>query len=231
MIVILLSLFNFFSLKIKPKILSTKIINLTIDKNRFDYFEHDFIQTKSIDFEYHDNYNLNIFSSQNAVESILKSKHLEKIKSKPCLCVGQKTKQLLLKHQFEVLDVADYAEQLTEIINQNYQSKTFTFFCGNLSLPTIPDFFTKKDIIFAKVLVYETIKTSKGYPNDIDALLFFSPSGVESFLEQNQMTNQKCFCIGQTTAKALTFLNHSQIIVSEKQTIEAVLETLNNYYK
>lgn len=218
-------------MKLKPKILSTKIINLTIDKNRYDYFEHDFIQTKSLDFEYHDSYNLNIFSSQNAVESVLKSEYLEKIKSKPCLCVGKKTEQLLQKHQFEVLDKANYAEDLIEIINQKYKAKTFTFFCGNLSLPTIPDFFTKKDIIFAKVLVYETIKTPTIFNQPFEALLFFSPSAVESFLEQNQITNQKCFCIGHTTANTLIKQHIKNIIIAETQTIESVLDSLNNYYK
>jgi uroporphyrinogen-III synthase len=217
-------------LLIKPKILSTKTINPKIDKNRFDYFEHDFIQTKSLDFEFDYDYDFNIFSSQNAVESILKSKHLEKIKSKPCLCVGQKTKQLLQKHQFEVLEATNYAEHLTEIINQKYKTNSFAFFCGNLSLPTIPDYFTKKDIIFAKVLVYETIKTPKNFNQAFEALLFFSPSAVESFLEQNEITNELCFCIGHTTANALKNIDNKQIILAKMQSIDGVLEALNDYY-
>lgn len=218
-------------MKSKPKILSTKIINPKIDKNRFDYFEHDFIQTKSLDFVIDGNHDLNIFSSQNAVESILKSENIEKIKSKPCLCVGEKTEQLLIKHQFKVLEATNYAEHLTEIINQNYKTNSFAFFCGNLSLPTIPDFFTKKDIIFAKVLVYETLKTPQAFPSDFDALLFFSPSAVESFLELNQIKNQKCFCIGHTTAKALLKQNIDNIILAETQTIDGVLNCLNKHYK
>lgn len=217
-------------MKSKVKILSTKTLNLNLDQNRFEYIQHDFIQTKNINFEFNKALDLNIFTSQNAVSSVLKNKDIQSIKSKPCLCVGQKTKQLLQKHQFKVLDEANYAEDLIEIINQKYKAKTFTFFCGNLSLPTIPNFFKKNDIIFAKVLVYETIKTPTIFNQPFEALLFFSPSAVESFLEQNQITNQKCFCIGLTTAKALKHINNKQIIISKNQTIEGVLDALNDYY-
>jgi len=215
----------------KPKILSTKIINPKLDENRFELYQHNFIKTKSLNFECDNNYDINIFSSQNAIESILKSKHLEKIKSKPCLCVGQKTHQLLQKHSFNVFEVANCAENLITIISQKYMNQSFSFFCGNLSLPTIPNHFIKKHIIFAKVLVYETQKTPLAYPITFDALLFFSPSGVESFLEQNQINHQKCFCIGHTTAKALTKHHKNNIIIAENSTIESVLNSLNNYYK
>lgn len=214
----------------KTKILSTKTINPNFDTNRFEFIQHDFIQTKDINFEINEWHDLNIFTSQNAVNSVLKNNNIQSIKSKHCLCVGQKTKDLLLSNDFEVLATTAYAEDLTDIIEENYLSKSFNFFCGNLSLPTLPTFFKKKDIIFAKVLVYETIKTPKKINQSFEAIMFFSPSAVESFLDQNQITNEICFCIGQTTAKALQHINDKQIIVSKNQTIEGVLETLNKFY-
>ena len=60
---------------------------------------------------------------------------------------------------------------------------------------------------------------------NVDAILFFSPSGVESYLKDNKIKNEICFCIGETTASALENKTKN-IIIAEQPTIEDVIEVI-----
>ena len=62
-----------------------------------------------------------------------------------------------------------------------------------------------------------------------DALLFFSPSGIHSYLQQNTIENQTCFCIGTTTAATLNGITNN-IVIANKQTVENVIIQCVNYY-
>ena len=64
----------------------------------------------------------------------------------------------------------------------------------------------------------------------IDGILFFSPSGIKSFLLDNEIKNEVCFCIGNTTAATLNEIT-SNIIIAKKHKIEAVLKACIKYYK
>jgi uroporphyrinogen-III synthase len=55
-----------------------------------------------------------------------------------------------------------------------------------------------------------------------DAVLFYSPSGVESYTDMNAIGNSSCFCIGKTTAKALT-LQPKDLIVLENPSIKTLV--------
>ncbi|MEL0255592.1 MAG: uroporphyrinogen-III synthase, partial [Burkholderiaceae bacterium] len=50
---------------------------------------------------------------------------------------------------------------------------------------------------------------------NFDGLLFFSPSGVTSFLQKNKLHDATCFAIGKTTAHALAPHTNSISIASE----------------
>ena len=62
-----------------------------------------------------------------------------------------------------------------------------------------------------------------------DAILFFSPSGIESYLKDNTITDEKCFCIGTTTAEALQEITEN-IIIAKQQTVENVIVQAINFY-
>src|SRR6187551_1684220 len=100
----------------KIRILSTKKL-LTHQKNYllnadFLVFENDFIEIQNKDFEIDKINDCLIFTSKNAVESILLNKKINEIKAKKCFCVGEKTKEFLELHGFEVLESSDYASEL-----------------------------------------------------------------------------------------------------------------------
>lgn len=216
------------------KILSTKKLTSSEKKNlsdsKFCLTEEDFIRIKLVEFKINSSNDLLLFTSKNAVLSLLKNKKLNDLKQVECICVGEKTKELLEENNFKVLDYSHYAEDLTAIISEKYHNKSFTFFCGNLRRNTLPDFFTKNSIQFDEIQTYKNTFTSKKINEKFDTILFYSPSGVISFLEQNTISDEICFCIGTTTSQTLESYTKN-IILSEKPTTSSLLEKIIQYYQ
>ncbi|AWG20913.1 uroporphyrinogen III synthase [Flavobacterium faecale] len=218
-------------------ILSTKTLSdqqrqVFIDAD-FDLLEQDFIEVKNNQFQL-DKFNTNlIFSSQNAVLSLMEQTGWEVLKTKTVFCVGIKTKDLLEQNGFTVSVYMDYAAELAEIITLIYHSETYTFLSGNLRKETLPQALKDAGITFNEIEVYETklapFKISD--QENFDGIMFFSPSAVESYLSNNKIKKEICFCVGNTTAAALEEKKVKQIIIAEIPTIEdtiiAVLEHYN----
>lgn len=196
----------------------------------FKVIEKNFIRTKKIDFQIDTFNEFVIFTSKNAVKSILKSDYLSPIKLKKIFCVGQKTKQFIEKKNFNVQECVNYAEDLGFEIAKKYQNSSFTFFSGNIRKNTLPDLLNENNIKWNEVVVYETSLKSKKIKTEIDGILFFSPTAVESYLTKNKLGNQTCFCIGNTTAKALENKTKN-IKIASQPTVENVIEEVIKYYK
>jgi uroporphyrinogen-III synthase len=64
----------------------------------------------------------------------------------------------------------------------------------------------------------------------MDSILFFSPSGVSSYVKKNSITDEICFCIGNTTAKAVEKYSKN-IVIANQPTVENVIIQCINYYK
>ncbi|MCW1146843.1 uroporphyrinogen-III synthase [Flavobacterium lacisediminis] len=215
------------------QILSTKKLSKALKKKFSDagmkLVEKNFIQTKAVSFETPQLNDYLVFTSKQAVKSVLKS-GVQNILLKPCLCVGSKTKNFLEKKGFTVIESADYAEDLIQIIDSKYKDNSFTFFCGNIRKNTIPNYFQEKKIAYNEFVVYETKLKLHQIKKPFDGILFFSPSGVNSFLEMNSLENKKCFCIGNTTAKALENKTEN-IVIASQPTVENVIYEVIHYYK
>ena len=215
------------------QILSTKKLSKALKKKFSDagmeLVEKNFIQTKSISFETPQLNDYLVFTSKQAVKSVLKS-DVKNVHTISCLCVGSKTKEFLEKKGFTVIESADYAEDLIQIINSKYKSNSFTFFCGNIRKNTIPNYFQQNKIAYNETIVYETKLKPHQIKEPFDGVLFFSPSGVNSFLEKNSLKNRICFCIGTTTAKALENRTKN-IVIASQPTVEHVINEVIKYYK
>jgi uroporphyrinogen-III synthase len=195
-----------------------------------EIIDTDFIQTQNKPFELKDlNENL-IFTSQNAVHSILSNSKAEELKSKNVFCVGLKTKILLSENGFNVVAYTGYASDLAEIITLIYRNESFTFFSGNLRRDTLPQALKEAEVKFNEIQVYDTSLTPQKVKTSIDAILFFSPSGVESYLKDNTIKKETCFCIGETTADALHKITKN-IIIADQPTVEDVIEDVITEYK
>ena len=104
-----------------------------------------------------------------------------------------------------------------------YRNESYTFFSGNLRRETLPQALKEADVKFNEIKVYETSLTPQKIKTAVDAILFFSPSGVESYLKENTIKKETCFCIGETTAEALHKITKN-IIIADQPTVEDVIE-------
>ncbi len=214
-------------------ILSTKKLTRSIKDSFFEAGIHcrdlAFIKTKSISFELKTTHEIIVFTSKKAVKSVAKSKYYASLKGEKCLCVGTKTAKKAQKLGFNVLEITDYAEDLTTILAKKYEQESFTFFCGSIRKDTIPNYFKKNNVVYNEVIVYETFLNPIKIEHSVKGLLFFSPSAVESYAMENQITTETCFCIGKTTAKALTNKT-TNIIIAKKPLLELVIDEAIKYF-
>ncbi|MDD5150991.1 MAG: uroporphyrinogen-III synthase [Flavobacterium sp.] len=215
-------------------ILSTKTLlshqkQALLDAN-FNVIDTNFIKTENSSFDLNGiNENL-IFTSQNAAQSVLLHPKSSALKTKNVFCVGLKTKSLLEENGFNVDVYVDYASDLAEIITLIYSNESFTFFSGNLRKETLPKALKEAKVNFNEIQVYETSLTPQKIKTAVDGILFFSPSAVESYLKDNKIKNEICFCIGNTTAEALDKIT-KKIIVADQPSVENVIEDVIEEYK
>ena len=196
----------------------------------FSVIEIDFIKIKSIPFQIKNEPNLLLFTSQNGVKSVLENENINELKQIPAICVGSKTKKLLQTNGFSVLESEEYASDLAPIIQKKYTKNHIAFFAGNLRRNILPIAMQEANIIYDEYLVYENTPSHEKINTALNAILFYSPSGVYSYLNQNKINNEICFCIGTTTAEALTEIT-TNIVIATQQTVENVIEQCIKYYK
>lgn len=221
------------------RILSTKVLlshqKQVLTDVGFEVLESNFIEVETKDFQLKGIKDNLIFTSQNAVRSFLTHPQFEESKSdlqsKKVFCVGVKSKTILTDAGFEVIAYADYASDLTEIICLIYANESYTFFSGNLRKETLPLALKNTGIEFNEIEVYETQLKPHKIKEAVDAILFFSPSGVESYLKDNPIKKELCFCIGETTAEALENNHIKNIIIAEHPSVENVITEVKEYYK
>lgn len=196
----------------------------------FSVIEADFIQINLLNFHLETIPTLLLFTSQNAVLSVLKNEKLNELNKIPAICVGIKTQQLLIENGFDVLAMKEYAQELAPVVQSTFSKEHIAFFAGNLRRDVLPNAMFQANIVFDEYLVYENKESSVKIDANFDGILFYSPSGVKSYLKNNIITNKMCFCIGTTTANALEGLTEN-IVIANQQTIENVIIQCINYYK
>ncbi|NAS10860.1 uroporphyrinogen-III synthase [Poritiphilus flavus] len=206
-------------------VLSTKILTKdqrrAIPSDQYQLVEYDAIHVELIDINTNQTADYHIFTSKNAVRGFLKAN----LQSRPCFCVGSKTKQFLEENGQKVVKSAKNAQELARFIEKNHKNTSFLFFRGNRSRKELPTILTTAGIALAEIEVYKTELIHKKFEQQFDSLLFFSPSGVESFCSMNSMGIATAYCIGTTTAeKALVYTKN--VCVAKHPTIEDVIKLL-----
>ncbi|MER3319363.1 MAG: uroporphyrinogen-III synthase [Allomuricauda sp.] len=215
-------------------VLSTKMLSLS-QKELFlnsglGLVEYDALKIEFLDVEIPFDYQNYIFTSKNAVKAFLnQTKGLDYSKLN-IFCVGEKTKALLEENELKVVEIAENASELAENIIKRHQNETFVFLCGNKRRDELPDMLTKNNVQYKELEMYHTNLNPKAFQRDFDGILFFSPSGIRSFLLENTLGNCTLFCIGETTATEAR--KHSKnSIVANKPTVENVLVQAINHFK
>lgn len=216
------------------RILSTK--KLKINQKQFllnagfSVVEADFIRTTTLPFELNNVADNLIITSQKAVKALADHPEVQDVRRKPVFCVGFKTADLLDENGFTVQEIADNAQELAAVIVSDYVKEAFTFFSGNIRRNELPMALFESDVELNEIEVYETEPTPQKV-GTFDGILFFSPSGVQSYLSVNQITNETCFCIGNTTATALKNTTNNIVIANQPSVENTIIQTINHYKK
>ncbi len=206
------------------KILVTRILPEPIwedySLDNFQVTEHDFVNiTKAKPSGNPDCSNV-LVSSQNAVGTF-------DLKQKRVFCVGTRTQRALEKRGFLVdqrfASASDMANEVAKL------GEPATFICGSKRLPIVEEVFREKQLKLQVLVVYSTTTTPREFFDKWDAILFFSPSGVKSFHEQNEQV-PLAICIGETTAECAQTYGHP-IVLSENQTKKSVVQAAVDYFK
>lgn len=162
-----------------------------------------------------------IVTSQKTV-AILKAMQID---LKNVFCVGQKTALQLKNEGYNVVEVASYGKDLAELISVKYADLKFDFFCGKIRNDELPDLLKKNKVSLTEHHLYETRSNAKTFNRSFDAILFFSPSGVESYYACNSFQGERIICIGKTTASAAKKIS-TQVEIASKTSIESVIVKL-----
>jgi len=170
-----------------------------------------------------------IFTSQNAVESLLYSFGASELDFTNIYCVGRKTKRLIEKKIGKVTHFEQSAEKLANYLVENFKEESFTFFCGNKRRDELPEILSKQQMVVNEVECYSTHLSSKKIEDKFSGILFYSPTGIESFLNENKTDDRIAFCIGETTATEAR--KHFKTVKTSKvATVNSVLEAVNEHF-
>jgi uroporphyrinogen-III synthase len=214
-------------------ILSTKKLNFSqrelLLNSGLSFIEYDAINIEFIDFEAPTQIDNAIFTSQNSVNSFFMNGDRSNL-IQNLFCVGEKTEALLLDFGQKVVKKTKNASKLAHFIIKNHQNDNFLYFSGTRRRDELPETLKKAKIDVFETKTYKTeLKTMK-FAQKWDGILFFSPSGVESFALENNMVNSTAFCIGETTAsEAKRYTNN--VIVANSTTVESVIAKAVNALK
>lgn len=200
----------------------------------FRLVEYDAVTVTLLDFEMPTDLRNAIFTSQNAVKSWLKNRRqLEENPKINCFCVGIKTKALLEENGLNVVKNAQNSIELGHYLVKIEKNEPFYFFCGNRRREELPKMLKSAKIELFEVKTYKTDLNPKGFDQKWDGILFFSPSGVASFVQANSLESSPAFCIGETTAAEAKKYT-PEVVIANSTTVESVIakaaKTLNVTY-
>jgi uroporphyrinogen-III synthase len=177
--------------------------------------------------------NFFVFTSANAVDTIrrLHIPAFAHLAGRIIFTISGKTSKEAAKlFPDDRIVIADNAAALADMILM-YKTKEIVFFCGDRRRDELPDLLAGHHIHVHEVIVYETREVPVQIETNYDAVLFFSPSGVNSFFSVNELQRgTKCFAIGNTTADMIRDYTDNEIIVADKPTPDSILEAVKKYF-
>ena len=149
-------------------------------------------------------------------------------------CLSGRTKTIIeesgLLGNNIVAEANDASGLATEIIQSGI--KEITFPCGNRRRDELPLKLQEAGIKVNEIVLYKTVNTPSEVESDFDCVLFFSPSGVESFFSVNQLKEDAvCIAIGKTTADSISTFTGNRIITSKSPRPESLISAMLFYFQ
>ncbi len=199
----------------------------------------DFIKVNGVDFDTHSihshTFDSIAFTSANAVKYFFGNQNaLNLLRGKNIFSLAGKTSEELARYNLKAIYTGENADDLAEVIIQAKLAKSVLHFCGNLTLEVLGAKLKGAGIEYSSLIIYQTILQNKIVLNeDFDVVMFYSPSGVESFFAANKLNNENvCCCIGETTAMALRKKNSTaKIILPRQPSLQSIIEAIAKYFQ
>ena len=92
----------------------------------------------------------------------------------------------------------------------------------------MPNILFDNKVNLSIIETYNTNLNFKKIDTDFEAIMFFSPSAIESYTKLNKIKNATIFTIGETTSKAAQKYSNN-IITAKSQSIEEVVKNVIKY--
>lgn len=168
-----------------------------------------------------------IFTSSNAVTAIA-------VAARPnwkVFCISGATRRAASERFGEnaIVAAAGSARELAETLIGRETPGECWFFCGDKRRDELPDSLMAAGWQVHEVIVYQSILTPHRIDRPYDAIVFFSPSAVESFFSMNTIGPQiTLFAIGRTTAAAIGASCPNPVVISEQPDEEKLIRKIIN---
>lgn len=170
-----------------------------------------------------------IITSQNAVESIITNCPAQELQFKNIYCVGRRTKKLIETKIGKVKHSENSAEKLAEYLVEFIDGTEVTYFCSNIRLDDLPKMLSENLITVNEVVAYETVSDPLEIDQNVEGIMFFSPSTVQSYMNKNR-AEKTAYCIGESTATEAR-KHFKDVRVAKIPTVESVIDLVNENYK
>jgi len=170
-----------------------------------------------------------VITSQNAVESIITNCPAEELQFKNIYCVGRRTKKLIESKIGTVKHSENSAKKLADYLVEFIDGTEVTYFCSNIRLDELTRILEANGIRVNEVEAYETVSDSMELDSGIEGVMFYSPSTVKSYMQNND-PDKIAYCIGETTAREAK-RHFNDVRVAKIPTVESVVELVNENYK
>jgi uroporphyrinogen-III synthase len=144
-------------------------------------------------------------------------------------CINGATRRAAAERfgEHSITGVADSAAELAEIITSPETPGECWFFCGDKRREELPERLKAAGWQVHEVVVYQTILTPQRIDKSYDAVIFLSPSAVESFFSMNTIGPKvRLFAIGKTTAAAIHTKCPNPVSISEKPDEQILIRQL-----
>ncbi len=169
-----------------------------------------------------------IITSKNAVEAITTNIPVEELKFTNIYCVGRRTKRIVEQKIGKVTHSEKNAKKLAEYLVEYIEGTEVTYFCSDLRLDDLPNILAENNINVNEIEAYSTKFASEKIDDNVEGIMFYSPSTVKSYLLENQ-ADKIAFCIGESTA-AEAKKRFKDVRIAKVPTVESVIELVNLNY-
>lgn len=173
-----------------------------------------------------------VLTSQTGVEAflqIISQLRLDKL-AYSVFCIDQVTLKSARDAGLSVKASAPHAAALAAEILFAKEVRKVTHLCSNRRRDELSEKLKSSGVTVLDVVAYQTDLTPVKIESSYDAVVFFSPSAIDSFLLLNPFVDVPCFCIGKTTESHARKTNYTETFVPEISREETLIDLLIHHF-